>query len=55
MDPKGEVKPNDQLSTCFVMTQMNQCVHEMNLFSTADTAVNKYPSLLQLASVIQHI
>ena len=51
MDPKSEVKPNDQLSTCFVMTQMNQSVHELNLFSTADTAVNKNPSLKDLRSL----
>ena len=51
MDPKREVKPNDQLSTCFVMTQMNQSVHELNLFSTADTAVNKNPCLKDLWSL----
>ena len=51
MDPKREIKPNDQLSTCFVMTQMNQSVHELNLFSTADTAVNKNPSLKDLWSL----
>ena len=45
MDPKGDVKPDDhQLSTCFVMSQ-NQSVHELNLFSTADTVINKNPRI----------
>ena len=62
MNPKGDIKPDEhQLSTCFVTTQMNQRIAELNLFSTADSVINKNPNLkicgawMQLVFVIQHI
>jgi len=45
-DPNSDTRPdNHQLVAYFVMTQMNQCVSEINLFSAADTATNKMPDL----------
>jgi len=37
-DPNSDTRPdNHQLVVYFVMTHMNQCVSEINLFSAADT------------------
>ena len=52
MDPKANTKHGDhQLSTCFVMTQMNQSVTELNLFSVVDSSINKSPNLSDLWSL----
>jgi len=48
MDPNCDAHLSSQLSACFVMTQMNQSVSELNLFSSADIAVNKCPNLSDL-------
>ena len=40
MDTKDDSNPDGhQLSACFVMSQMNQSVPELNLFTTADSVV----------------
>lgn len=47
MDPNYDVKLNkEQLLTCFVMTQMNQSVPELNLFSIVDSVTHKSPNLI---------
>ena len=52
MDPKANTKNGDnQLSTCLVMTQMNQSVIELNLFSVIDSSINKSHNLSDLWSL----
>ena len=52
MDPNDDVKLNKkQLLTCFVMTQMNQSVPELNLFSTVDSVTHRSPNLSDLWSL----
>ena len=56
MNPKVNTKPGDnQLSTSLVMTQMNQSVTELNLFSVVDSSINKSPNLKDLWIMIQYI
>jgi len=45
-DPNSNTKSDNHLLVAyFVMTHMNQCVSEINLFSAADTTTNKMPDL----------
>ena len=42
MNTKDDSNPDGyQLSACFVLTQINQSVPELNLFTTADSVVIK--------------
>jgi len=46
VDPNSDVNSvNQQLAACFLMTQMNQCIHKLNLLSTADSVVVRSPNL----------
>jgi len=48
MDLNDDVHLSNQLLACFVMTQMNQSVYKLNLFSSPDTAANNCPNLSDL-------
>ena len=46
LDPMSEQKNSQQcVTSCFVMTQVNQAVTVLNLFSSADELLTKTPNL----------